>query len=278
MVAVMGRNQQEFLQALLEAHADPNFVDGTGIPPLHRAIMQSLCILHTKPAQLYVDCRMCQVLLDARADVNKGCHRDGLTPLYMALCQAKEPLWKLFLDYGADPFLKGAETHPNSQTVGTSLFGARAPALLLPHIGSTSSGPLVDTPVCHNNNNPPTQRQEEELPLQRPVTTLGSKRSPYELAQYQLCHFNKNPPPSQEILAYQRFLQTVRQMEYDYFPDEHRTAVAMGFGQRTGAHSPFALLCGARHEHVELLKLIFKYRAEPSSFCLKKGKRAGDFQ
>jgi hypothetical protein len=99
----------QFVYSLLEARADPCFVDEKGMPALNRA-----CFFLKRAAWNHPDgpwdTFTPRMLLEYGADVN-AMDEDGVTPLYIALRSfriegAMTGLWKLlFLDYDADPFI-----------------------------------------------------------------------------------------------------------------------------------------------------------------------------
>ena len=76
---------------LLDAGADPDMANGSGLTPLHVATG-----MRTN------DVVLCRILLEAGADPNKA-NRDGDTLLRKAHLQNQRDVIQLLLDHGADP-------------------------------------------------------------------------------------------------------------------------------------------------------------------------------
>jgi hypothetical protein len=104
-----------FVYSLLEARADPCFVDEKRVPALNRACWGRCAIVLNRAAVHHHvggpwDTSTPRMLLEYGADVN-AIDGNGVTPLYIALASyavegANTGLWKLlFLEYHADPYI-----------------------------------------------------------------------------------------------------------------------------------------------------------------------------
>ena len=102
----MAINQKlpQFVQSLLEAGADPQFVDEQRVPPLNRACWNR-CTIWNGRSSRKGDTSIPRMLIECGAEVDT-LDGNGVTPLYIALLNENNALWKLlFLTYDADPFI-----------------------------------------------------------------------------------------------------------------------------------------------------------------------------
>lgn len=92
-----------FIRTLLEIHADPNYDDNSGFPPLIAALScsRSQPGFPGRPDVLDI----LSLLLSFGADPNQRGIND-YTPLHMAVSERNQPAVSLLLQEGADPRLK----------------------------------------------------------------------------------------------------------------------------------------------------------------------------
>jgi ankyrin repeat protein len=93
----------DFIQTLLEIHADPNPVDHSGFPPLIAALACSRAHPGSPGRSDVLD--ILKLLLAYEADPNQRGLND-YTPLHMAVSERNLPAVQLLLESGADPRLR----------------------------------------------------------------------------------------------------------------------------------------------------------------------------
>lgn len=113
----MSRSSEEIVKLLIEAGANVNIQDLTGIHPLYKAsenykltkmLLDNGAIVDKKTAQNQYtalinsnNSQVSKLLLEHGADINHQ-SEDGITPLFQAIDRKNVPLVKFLLEYGAD--------------------------------------------------------------------------------------------------------------------------------------------------------------------------------
>ena len=93
-----------FVQPLLEAKADPNFVDESNVPALNRALDRKYYNFKERDS-LQEQLSSVTSLIHAGAFLD-SIDRHGESPLFMAVQLCEEEIAKLLIARGADPFLE----------------------------------------------------------------------------------------------------------------------------------------------------------------------------
>ena len=105
LTMAIDRKLASFVYALLQAKADPQFVDEKRVSPLNRACWERSAIVNPPPNSHSWCTEIPQMLLHFKADVN-ALDGNRVTPLFIAVKYANTDLWKLLLaQRDADPLV-----------------------------------------------------------------------------------------------------------------------------------------------------------------------------